>query len=52
MTCGGSAMDALSTYKIFTSIKGHKNINSLKMCYLQYDVSKLCCGRCEYIENI
>ena len=26
-------------------------INSLKMCYLQNDVSKFCCARCEYVEK-
>jgi hypothetical protein len=43
MTCRGSELDAVCTFKIVTLI------NSLKICYLQYDVSKLCCGGREYI---
>jgi hypothetical protein len=30
-------------------IESVKIINGLKMCYLQYDVSKFCCGGREYI---
>ena len=43
MMCQGSVVDAVSTFKIVTSI------NSLKMYYLQYDASRLCCGGCEYV---
>ena len=32
MTCRGAVVEVVSTFKIVTSI------NSLKMCYLQYDV--------------
>jgi glycerol-3-phosphate responsive antiterminator len=30
-------------------INSFKIIDSLQMHYLQYDVSRLCCGGCEYI---
>jgi hypothetical protein len=43
MMCRSSVMDAVSTFKIVTSI------NSLKMCYLQYYVPQFCYGWCEYI---
>jgi len=40
--------DAIYIYmNIF--IDSFKTINSLKMCYLQYDVSRFCCGYFEYI---
>jgi len=42
MMCRGSVVEAVSTIKPVTLINNLKIINSLKMWYLQYDVSKVC----------
>jgi hypothetical protein len=52
MMCRGSVVFAVSTFQIVALINSPKVINSLKMRYLQYDVSKFCRGGCEYIKNI
>jgi hypothetical protein len=41
-------LDTLSTFKTVTLINSFKIVNSLKICYLQHDMSKFCCEGCKY----
>jgi len=50
MMCRGSAVFAVSTSKIIALVKSPKVSNSLKMCCLQYDVTKFLRGGCSTLK--